>query len=61
MYIFTSENEVLDLFVNGTQSGGMCVNDTIMHYAGKIQDPRSNMDEIANFQFCGCGYSYMYI
>ncbi|XP_064547889.1 aldehyde dehydrogenase family 3 member B1 isoform X1 [Drosophila montana] len=33
LYIFTSETEVLDLFVNGTQSGGMCVNDTIMHYA----------------------------
>lgn len=35
LYIFTSEAEVLNLFVNGTQSGGMCVNDTIMHYAGK--------------------------
>ncbi|XP_017838439.1 aldehyde dehydrogenase family 3 member B1 isoform X4 [Drosophila busckii] len=32
LYIFTSESEVLNLFVNGTQSGGMCVNDTIMHY-----------------------------
>ncbi|XP_062129537.1 aldehyde dehydrogenase, dimeric NADP-preferring isoform X4 [Drosophila sulfurigaster albostrigata] len=33
LYIFTTETDVLDLFVNGTQSGGMCVNDTIMHYA----------------------------
>ncbi|XP_033253002.1 aldehyde dehydrogenase, dimeric NADP-preferring-like isoform X7 [Drosophila miranda] len=33
LYIFTSETEVKNLFVNGTQSGGMCVNDTIMHYA----------------------------
>ncbi|BFG03383.1 aldehyde dehydrogenase dimeric NADP-preferring [Drosophila madeirensis] len=33
LYIFTSETEVQNLFVNGTQSGGMCVNDTIMHYA----------------------------
>ncbi|XP_022230976.2 aldehyde dehydrogenase, dimeric NADP-preferring isoform X3 [Drosophila obscura] len=33
LYIFTSETEVQNLFVNGTQSGGLCVNDTIMHYA----------------------------
>lgn len=38
MYIFTSENQVQDLFINGTQAGSMCVNDTIMQYAGKILD-----------------------
>lgn len=38
LYIFTTETEVLDLFVNGTQSGGLCVNDTIMHYAGKTKN-----------------------
>ncbi|XP_050744108.1 aldehyde dehydrogenase, dimeric NADP-preferring isoform X2 [Drosophila biarmipes] len=33
LYIFTSETDVQNLFINGTQSGGLCVNDTIMHYA----------------------------
>ncbi|XP_002060993.3 aldehyde dehydrogenase family 3 member B1 isoform X2 [Drosophila willistoni] len=33
LYIFTSETEVQNLFINGTQSGGACINDTIMHYA----------------------------
>ncbi|EDW01169.1 GH20599 [Drosophila grimshawi] len=36
LYIFTTETEVLDLFVNSTQSGGLCVNDTIMHYAAYL-------------------------
>lgn len=35
LYIFTPTAEVQNLFINGTQSGGLCVNDTIMHYAGK--------------------------
>ncbi|TMW41086.1 hypothetical protein DOY81_013835 [Sarcophaga bullata] len=35
MYIFTMEPEVQNLFVHGTQSGGILLNDTIMHYAGK--------------------------
>ncbi|XP_030368942.1 aldehyde dehydrogenase family 3 member B1 isoform X5 [Scaptodrosophila lebanonensis] len=33
LYIFTTETEVQNLFINGTHSGGMCLNDTIMHYA----------------------------
>lgn len=36
MYIFTLDNQVQDLFINGTQAGSMCMNDTIMQYAGKI-------------------------
>lgn len=35
MYIFTMEPEVQNLFIHGTQSGGILLNDTIMHYAGK--------------------------
>lgn len=35
MYIFTSDKQVQDLFVNATQSGSMCINDTIMQYVGK--------------------------
>ncbi|KAM7344321.1 aldehyde dehydrogenase type III isoform 3-T3 [Cochliomyia hominivorax] len=33
MYIFTMEPEVQNLFIHGTQSGGILLNDTIMHYA----------------------------
>lgn len=36
MYIFTLDNQVQDLFINATQCGSMCMNDTIMQYAGKI-------------------------
>lgn len=36
MYIFTLDNQVQDLFINATQAGSMCMNDTIMQYAGKI-------------------------
>lgn len=36
MYLFTSDKQVQDLFVNATQSGSMCINDTIMQYVGKI-------------------------
>ncbi|KAL9912830.1 aldehyde dehydrogenase type III isoform 3-T3 [Glossina fuscipes fuscipes] len=32
-YIFTMETEVQNLFKNGTRSGGILLNDTIMHYA----------------------------
>uniref|UniRef100_A0A0A1WJM9 Fatty aldehyde dehydrogenase n=1 Tax=Zeugodacus cucurbitae TaxID=28588 RepID=A0A0A1WJM9_ZEUCU len=32
-YIFTAEAEVQNLFKRDIQSGGMCMNDTIMHYA----------------------------
>lgn len=35
MYIFTTDSQVQDLFINGTQAGSMCINDTIMQYAGK--------------------------
>ncbi|XP_037043027.1 aldehyde dehydrogenase family 3 member B1 isoform X5 [Bradysia coprophila] len=33
MYIFTLDNQVQDLFINATQAGSMCMNDTIMQYA----------------------------
>ena len=33
LYVFTTEADVKDLFIGGTQSGGMCINDTIMHCA----------------------------
>ncbi|XP_055707493.1 aldehyde dehydrogenase, dimeric NADP-preferring isoform X1 [Phlebotomus papatasi] len=33
MYIFTTDNDIQDLFVRSTQSGSMCINDTIMQYA----------------------------
>lgn len=33
MYIFTQDKELQDLFIHGTRSGSMCLNDTIMQYA----------------------------
>ncbi|XP_026473132.1 aldehyde dehydrogenase, dimeric NADP-preferring isoform X2 [Ctenocephalides felis] len=33
MYLFTAQKDVRQLFVSSTRSGGVCVNDTIMHYA----------------------------
>uniref|UniRef100_A0A4Y0BN44 Aldehyde dehydrogenase domain-containing protein n=2 Tax=Anopheles funestus TaxID=62324 RepID=A0A4Y0BN44_ANOFN len=33
MYIFTLDTKIQDLFVTGTRSGSMCLNDTIMQYA----------------------------
>lgn len=35
MYIFTTDKQIQNLFINGTQSGSMCLNDTIMQYSGK--------------------------
>lgn len=49
LYIFTSETEVQNLFINGTQSGGLCVNDTIMHYAGKRERRCQWMRSVACF------------
>lgn len=39
MYIFTAEKEIQDLFINSSQSGSMCINDTIMQYASKDTYP----------------------
>ncbi|XP_021699428.1 aldehyde dehydrogenase, dimeric NADP-preferring isoform X4 [Aedes aegypti] len=33
MYIFTQDKKLQDLFIHGTRSGSMCLNDTIMQYA----------------------------
>ncbi|XP_314005.5 aldehyde dehydrogenase family 3 member B1 isoform X4 [Anopheles gambiae] len=33
MYIFTLDTKIQELFVTGTRSGSMCLNDTIMQYA----------------------------
>ncbi|XP_068620031.1 aldehyde dehydrogenase, dimeric NADP-preferring isoform X1 [Battus philenor] len=31
MYLFTTSNDVVSMFSDGTSCGGMCINDTIMH------------------------------
>ena len=31
MYIFSAREGVIDLFTKNTSSGGICINDTIMH------------------------------
>ena len=35
LYVFTSAAEIQELFVNNTRAGSMCLNDTVMQYAGK--------------------------
>lgn len=47
LYVFTTDADVKNLFIRGTQSGGMCINDTIMHYA------------VDTLPFGGVGYSGM--
>lgn len=36
VYVFTKDMKLRDLFVQHTQSGSMCINDTMMQYVGKI-------------------------
>lgn len=36
MYIFTSNDDVRNTIVSNTSSGGICCNDTIMHFGGKF-------------------------
>lgn len=38
MYIFTTDKQVQDLIVTSTQAGSICINDTVMQYAGKKQN-----------------------
>lgn len=35
MYVFSAQKEITDLFIQQTQTGNICINDTIMHYNGK--------------------------
>lgn len=34
LYLFAKDNDVIANFVDNTSSGGMCVNDTMMHMGG---------------------------
>lgn len=36
MYIFTKDKGVGELIINQTRSGAVCVNDTVMQYAGEL-------------------------
>lgn len=36
MYVFTLDAKIQELFVQRTQSGSMCLNDTVMQYASKM-------------------------
>ncbi|KAG7210274.1 hypothetical protein KM043_011820 [Ampulex compressa] len=47
LYVFSKDKGVQDLIINQTHSGGVCVNDTIMHYA------------VDSLPFGGVGYSGM--
>ncbi|XP_008485684.2 aldehyde dehydrogenase, dimeric NADP-preferring, partial [Diaphorina citri] len=35
LYLFSSNAQVQELFIHQTHSGSMCINDTVMHYAGE--------------------------
>lgn len=34
LYVFSSDQEMQNLFMRQTSSGSFCVNDTVSHYAG---------------------------
>lgn len=34
LYVFSSDQEMQNLFMRQTSSGSLCVNDTVSHYAG---------------------------
>lgn len=43
MYLFTLDTNIQELVTQSTQAGSMCLNDTVMQYAGKTTNPiRSN-------------------
>lgn len=35
LYVFSTDKKIQELFIKNTRAGGMCVNDTLMHYVGK--------------------------
>lgn len=37
LYVFSSDQEMQNLFMRQTSSGSFCVNDTVSHYAGNNQ------------------------
>lgn len=37
LYVFSNKTSDKDLFITNTTAGGVTVNDTLMHYAGRIQ------------------------
>lgn len=43
LYMFSSDKQVQDLFINSTRAGSMCINDTIMQYSGKIENQIGNI------------------
>lgn len=40
MYMFTLDTNIQDLITQSTQAGSMCLNDTVMQYAGKTMNMR---------------------
>lgn len=57
MYIITLDKQVQNLFINGTQAGSMCINDTIMQYSSKKPFFSMQLDWTLFFFFLGteCG------
>lgn len=44
LYPFTLEKSIQDLFIGCTQSGSICINDSIMQYVGKILNQTKKND-----------------
>lgn len=38
LYVFARNDDVRRSFVDGTASGGMCINDTMMHMGGTVTE-----------------------
>lgn len=43
IYVFSSDQEMQNLFMKQTSSGSFCVNDTVSHYAGNINELKSQI------------------
>jgi hypothetical protein len=61
MYIFTSNKSIQHLFIHGTHSGSMCINDTILQYVGKKRSNRLDVDLNANLYIARTFFSKLVI
>lgn len=43
LYVFSSDQEMQNLFMKQTSSGSFCVNDTVSHYAGNNNQLKSQI------------------
>lgn len=49
LYVFSTDKKIQELFIKNTRVGGMCINDTLMHYVGKAGLIRIKLIYLVNF------------